>query len=259
MIDKKMIIESGMLVEYMLGELNREDHLQVEQLLNSDRELKAQYDQMEKDFEKMSLENTADVPKMVKENLLNEIQKTTLDSNKKISQHHFRTYFAIAASIAALLMFGCMYLFSELNDIQAQYESVENSNSELKSDIDNLKTSVKTKDELFALIINPDTEQYTMKGNALAPNAKVVSYVNHSKQSVIINTERLPELDAAHDYQMWADVEGEMINMGVIDSDKNLMAMNYINDAESLNITIEPAGGNDHPTVSRLVTNVYLD
>ena len=85
-----------------------------------------------------------------------------------------------------------------------------------------------------------------------------MSYVNHKIKSVVINTERLPKLDPDHDYQMWADVEGEMIDMGVISKDKTLMAIAYIDHAESLNITIEPAGGNDHPTVSRLVTNVYL-
>jgi anti-sigma-K factor RskA len=58
---------------------------------------------------------------------------------------------------------------------------------------------------------------------------------------------------------MWADVEGEMINMGVINNTENLLAMTYIEDAESLNITIEPAGGSDHPTVSRLISNVYLN
>ena len=49
-----------------------------------------------------------------------------------------------------------------------------------------------------------------------------------------------------------------MISMGVLDRTKNLLTMNYIDNAESLNITIEPLGGNDHPTVSRLVSNVYL-
>tara|TARA_R110000868_G_scaffold379114_6_gene644835 strand:- start:10 stop:186 length:177 start_codon:yes stop_codon:yes gene_type:complete len=57
---------------------------------------------------------------------------------------------------------------------------------------------------------------------------------------------------------MWADVEGEMINMGVIGKQNQLLAMDYIDNAESLNVTIEPAGGNDHPTVSNLITNVYL-
>ncbi len=75
----------------------------------------------------------------------------------------------------------------------------------------------------------------------------------------VINTKKLPQLDADHDYQMWADVDGEMIDMGVIPKNKELIAMTYINNAESLNITIEPAGGNDHPTVERLISNVYLD
>ena len=112
---------------------------------------------------------------------------------------------------------------------------------------------------LFTTITHPDTEQYILKGNALMPEGKVISYVNHETKSVVVNTERLPDLDEAHDYQMWADVEGEMINMGVISKGNNLIAMSYIDHAESLNITIEPLGGNDHPTVERLVPNVYLN
>ena len=82
--------------------------------------------------------------------------------------------------------------------------------------------------------------------------------MNHITKSVVINTERLPNLDEDHDYQMWADVEGEMINMGVISKSNKLTDMTYIDHAESLNITIEPAGGSDHPTVERLISNVYL-
>ncbi len=83
--------------------------------------------------------------------------------------------------------------------------------------------------------------------------------MNHNDKSVFINTKQLPEIDKDHDYQMWADVDGEMIDMGVINKGQSLMAMNYIENAESLNITIEPAGGNDHPTVERLISNVYLN
>ena len=90
------------------------------------------------------------------------------------------------------------------------------------------------------------------------PEGKMLSYVNHTTKSVVVNTQRLPKLNNDEDYQMWADVEGEMINMGVISKSSQLLAMNYIDHAESLNITIEPSGGSEHPTVSRLVTNVYL-
>ena len=149
-------------------------------------------------------------------------------------------------------------MYSQLNDVKQQLQTVELNNTELNSTIEVLNVKLKENNASYNAIVNPDTEQYILKGNASLPEAKVVSYVNHQSKSVVINTERLPELDADHDYQMWADVEGEMINMGVISKDKTVMTMAYIDDAESLNITIEPAGGNDHPTVSRLVTNVYL-
>jgi hypothetical protein len=149
-------------------------------------------------------------------------------------------------------------MYSQLNDVKQQLQTVETENTELNMTIETLNTKLNNNSSLLTTIASPDTDQYVFSGNASMPEAKVVSYINHKTKSVVINTERLPELDSDHDYQMWADVEGEMINMGVISKAKNLMAMTYIDHAESLNITIEPAGGNDHPTVERLVTNVYL-
>jgi anti-sigma-K factor RskA len=49
-----------------------------------------------------------------------------------------------------------------------------------------------------------------------------------------------------------------MINMGTLNTDNELVPLKYIENAESLNITIEPAGGSDHPTVEELVSYVIL-
>ncbi len=82
--------------------------------------------------------------------------------------------------------------------------------------------------------------------------------MNHKDKSVWVNPQSLPPLSEEETYQMWADVDGEMINMGLLPTDKELIALTYIDRAASLNITIEPKGGNDHPTVERLISNVYL-
>ena len=128
----------------------------------------------------------------------------------------------------------------------------------IKEELNELNKNYSDLSDSYAYISDPNTKQYILDGNQLAPNARILSYVNHEKKSVLINAKLLPELDAHHDYQMWADVGGEMINMGLIPKGEDMIAMTYIDDAESLNITIEPAGGNDHPTVSRLISNVYL-
>ena len=57
---------------------------------------------------------------------------------------------------------------------------------------------------------------------------------------------------------MWSDVDGEMINMGTLAPNQELIPLKYIEKAESLNITIEPVGGNDHPTVEDLISAIPL-
>lgn len=258
MMNKKTILDNGLLEQYLLGELNAQECEQIEQVLASDTKLKAQFDAIEKDFETLGLENAIEPPKGIKYQLIQDIREA-IDAKNNKSNSNLKYYLGIAASIAALLMLGNFWIYNELSDVKQQLQTVETEKTELNDKLNNLNKQIDEEIALFSTIAHPDTEQYVLKGNTLMPDGKVVSYVNHSTKSVVINTERLPKLDDAHDYQMWADVEGEMINMGVIAKDQNLMAMSYIDHAESLNITIEPVGGNDHPTVSQLVTNVYLN
>lgn len=260
MMDKKSLLENGLLEQYLLGELNANECDQIEQMLASDTELKAHFDQLEEDFETIGLENAITPPAVVKSQLLGDIK--TSNHNPKVVQlnttKNNKFYLGIAASVAALLFVGSFWMYNQLNDVKQQLQTVETNNTELNNVIDDLNKALDNNNSLYAAIAHPETEKYILNGNDLSPKAKVISYVNHKTKAVIVNTERLPDLDKDHDYQMWADVEGEMINMGVIAKDKNLMTMAYIDHAESLNITIEPVGGNDHPTVERLVTNVYL-
>jgi hypothetical protein len=44
---------------------------------------------------------------------------------------------------------------------------------------------------------------------------RAVAYVNHKAQSVVVNPQALPTLSEEETYQMWADLDGEMISMGV--------------------------------------------
>jgi len=61
-------------------------------------------------------------------------------------------------------------------------------------------------------------------------------------------------------YQMWTEVNGEMVNLGIIKESKNqdeLFALPYGEKAVSY-ITIEPMGGNMTPTVENIVANIAL-
>ena len=256
-MDKKTILENGLLEQYLLGELDVDQTTELENLLATNDDLKAELEALEKDFERIGQENAIAPPTEVKANLMAYAKGDNAVITLK-SQNKMKYLFGVAASIAGLLLLGSFWMYTQLNEVQQQLNTVEGSNEELNRTIEKLNNSLNTKETLFATLSHPDTEQYVLEGNALMPEGKMLSYVNHTTKSVVVNTERLPKLNSDEDYQMWADVEGEMINMGVISKSSQLMAMNYIDHAESLNITIEPSGGSEHPTVSRLVTNVYL-
>ena len=261
MMKRKDIIESGILEQYLLGELDSSKKLEIENALNSDTELKNYFSELEETFEQLGQENAIKPPLDIKTNLLKSIKDNSTEETiiSDTKSFELKTLLTIAASIAALLLIGILWTYSELNNTKKELQIVEDKNQILIDDLNSVTENLETTTKWLDQINSPNSRQYVLNGNRLSPNSKVISYVNDVDKSVVINTKKLAKLNANQDYQMWADVEGEMINMGIIDTSKELLAMTYIDNAESLNITIEPKGGNDHPTVSKLISNVYLE
>ena len=256
MMDKKYILAHGILEQYVLGELSTSQQQQVEKALLTDAELQKRLYEVELSFEQLAFDNAMDVPPDVKLSLLGDISKSNVKN--AIYQPFNRSYIAIAAAVAALFSIGLIYMYSEMQSVKEQLQVVEQENQNLKNSMQTLNASLDETTKRYAVINNPETEKYVLRGNDRMPDATIIGYVNDVTKTVIVNTEKLPNLDDQHDYQMWADVEGVMINMGLLKEGEDMLAMTYIENAESLNITIEPIGGSDHPNVAQLVTSVYL-
>ena len=254
------IIDSGLLERYLLGELSKKEVKKVENALRVDSELRASLELLEQDLETMAMENAIAPPENVKQSVFRQLEA---DTDKKIiklqPRRPVRTYTTIAASLAALFMLSTFWLYQKVNGIQKDLRVVREQNTLLLEQKDDLQKNAEETSKWLTAINSPETEKLIMKGNDLLPEATAISYVNHSEKTVILNATGLPELPADKDYQLWADVEGEMIDMGVIPKNSDMNMMTYIEDAESLNITIEPAGGNDHPTVSNLITFATIE
>ncbi|WP_394746798.1 anti-sigma factor domain-containing protein [Spongiimicrobium salis] len=260
-MDKNTIKKDGILEQYLLGELSEADSLEIERLLKEDAELRAHYRDLEDNFEQMALENAVMPHHRVKEKLMTAISSKASEKKEPIPLKPKKApnrSFLVAASLAALLFLSSFWFYTQWQREKDRLQIIEGQTSTLKNKIDGLEKRLNDTEEWYAAINTPNVTQLVLKGNAIAPAATAVAYVNHNEKQVILNAEGLPQLDADHDYQLWADVEGVMINMGVIPKNETMVHMEYIDHAESLNITIEPAGGNDHPTVEQLISNVTL-
>ena len=258
------IRDNGLLELYLLDELKEEERNAVELALDRDADLKAEFNLLEEHMERMAFENEVRPAKSIKSNLLNAIETSgkKVESESEVismtGSSRFRTFFFAAASIAALLLLNSIWMYTQWQSSQEQLDVLLSESQELKTQLAEIEAEFKETSKWYAMINDPDVDKYIMKGNALSPESVAVAYLNEDSESVVLKSDKLAPLESEKTYQMWADVEGEMIDMGVIPQGTDMVTLKYIANAESFNITIEPKGGNDHPTVESLITNVIL-
>jgi anti-sigma-K factor RskA len=106
------------------------------------------------------------------------------------------------------------------------------------------------------------TDEWTtvkLAGVPNSPKAEMLVYWNKSNKNVVINYSAmdLPKTDQAHEYQLWALVDGKPVSLGVFGSNENaqeaVKKMETIQKAQAFAVTIEPTGGSTNPTMEKMV------
>ena len=177
-----------------------------------------------------------------------------MHEQKKNNSKFYR--FAIAASIVALLFAGSAFFFYDQNqDLMEKNTIVNNKIKTLEMD---MRLELEDIRNQYIVLNNPNTKRLNIRGNKKAQELKAVAYVNPVKKLSYINVSHLPQLPEEQCYQMWAEVNGEMVNLGVIkqfDDKEKLLALPYADQAVGY-ITIEPKGGNLAPSVENIVADI---
>lgn len=261
-MDRQKIIDDNLLTLYITGTLDVEQCAAVERVLAQDKELRENLQQLEADFEQLAMENAIVPPEGVltglKQKLEQEEGSVIKLSGERMTHTQLRSRLLVAASLAAIFALGAFWFYAQWQDASDNLKSLQQQTADLQERINSLEGNLQLTTKRYQTITDPNAIPLVLKGNERLPNSRAIAYLNHRSREVVVNPKGLPPLEADKTYQMWADVEGEMINMGLVPTSEEWVELAYIDDAESLNITIEPAGGNDHPTVENLISYVVL-
>ncbi|WP_425237985.1 anti-sigma factor [Ulvibacterium sp.] len=245
----KIFLDSDLLEKYLLGTVTDQEALQVERYIAMYPEVRETYNELQENLEAFAKLHAIKTPEGLKERILVRIK-----AENSTRKRFFR--YAIAASFATLLFAGASYFFWNQNQsLQEENTIVSNKIKDLEEDMREQLEDVRNQ---FIVLNNPQTKKYNVKGNKKAKELKAVAYINPVKKLSYINVEKLPNLPENQCFQMWAEVNGEMVNLGVIKeavSREKLLALPYSDKAVGY-ITIEPKGGNQTPTVENIVANI---
>lgn len=253
-------LNSGLLEKYLLGETSSEETKYVETYIARHPEVENAYTNLQFNLEVVSKTNAVEAPK----NILNRVLEE-LDDKPVIKLNTFKKYkkwhqFSIAASVIALIFAGqSFYLHDKNQKLSEENQVVVDEIFDLRSDIEMNNKKLDDVMYQFRQLNDPETYKYIIQGNNRAKNLKTVAYINPKEKTSMIDVVSLPQLPDEKCYQIWAELQGKMVSLGILsETDRQLRAIPYTEDALGLNITIEQKGGNTVASLNNSVAAIQL-
>lgn len=258
-MNKEQFLQSGLMEQYVLRITTPQEDAIVEEFAEKYPEIKSEIAQLQAAMEAYASEQSVPPPNDLKDRILQEIEQnpapvTAISAPNQPGNTTLHRAITAIALVASLLL-GVLLINANQSNTQLENQ-LKTSRAEYASLRDKCLREQNALAQQKSFLVSPQTLRITLEGSVLAPNTEARAYWNTSQKRGLLDLGSLPPAPAGKTYQIWADVEGVMINAGVLSEDReDLQIIQFIENAESLNITLENAGGSDHPDVSMLQAN----
>lgn len=252
------LIASGLLEAYVLGEGSAEERALVEHMAATDAGVKAELDAIEAALEQLAFANAKEPPAHVRAHVMG---ATGAEAGKVLPIKTARPvsstpWWAVAAVVALLLsVAGNFMLYDRMQRIGDRLADLENERTVLAQQMQVQQASMKRAQDQLALLFDPATHVVQLAGQAIEPQAAARVYVDAASNDVYLGVGYLPKPPAGKQYQLWAQVDGKMVDAGLLDlvaATDQLQRMKRMPNATAFGVTLEPAGGSAEPTLSAL-------
>lgn len=249
-MDIKAYISSGVLELYVIGQLSPREMLEVEQMAAQYPEVKQEVVAIEQSLEAYALKNQVQVNPATFQKIKAEIKPEITDHEKTSS---FPKWLGIVlAAVAALLVIGCIGLWQNNNQLQAEKAALANDLVDCK---DAAQTFEQQAGRPMAILRQQGTRTILMQGTDVSPSSLAAVYFNPLTKKAYLDPFQLGTPESGKQYQLWALIGGQPTDMGVFEQPIDgiaLIEVPFIAEAEAFAITLEPAGGSLNPTFTAL-------
>ncbi|WP_316804808.1 anti-sigma factor [Pedobacter nototheniae] len=272
----KAYIESGVLELYVLGDLSPEEAAQVEEMVSLHPEVRDELISIEQAMEQYAMQNAIEPSAHVETRIFDALGLNTEEEKlvepvateePKIiqldtSNGKIRTLrFALVACVALLIVStaALFITYNKLNDAHDEIASLNVDKQKFASNASKLEFENAGLENMVAMQDSKEWASIRLQGVKTSPSSKMMVYWNKESKSVLINyaAMNLPKTDEAHEYQLWALVNGKPVSLGVFGSNDRakeaLIKMQTIEGAQAFAVTVEPMGGSINPTMEKML------
>lgn len=249
-MNKEQFLNSGLLEQFVLGLTSPEEDKIVQEYLLKFPELDDELNAFHQAMDQYALQHAIPPPK-------SQYPTEAFDLNAYAADNDSSFNWALLATI--LLACLSFYLFRNNQQQQKDILQIEAEHAALKTYCQASQEKVQAQLLILDKIQHPHTQAVVLAGTTIAPGNFAIAHWNPTLKEGWLDPAKLPILPKGKQYQVWADINGEMISIGLIPpNSRELISIAYLANAESINITEEAMGGAIHPNVSLLMANASL-
>ena len=242
-------ISSGVIESYVLGLASEEERNEFEKMCAQYPEVLAARTAFELALEKQAMENVIAPPEDLKNKIVQKISAAGKIIPMQPASVRKTGWLKYVAAASVILLAGSLYFNI----------SLYNKNRNLRENYDN--TVVKLNDmekDIQILQQNPNVKMASMKGMEISPASYATVYWDTASRDVYLMINNMPKPPSGMQYQLWAFLDGQPIDMGLIEITEKPLQLYRLKKAQASQafaITLEKRERND---VSKPGGEVYV-
>jgi len=251
-VNVREYISSGIIESYVLGLASTEEQSEFETMCRQHPEVLQARTDFEQAMERQARQNAVQPPGSLKQQIINAVASHEAKVVPITGPSRLKW---VAAACAVLLAGSLIWNISQYNRIS----KLQGYNDDLAKESDSMALRLtQIEDEIDMIALNPNVKMASMKGMEASPASFATVYWDTTSRDVYLVVNNLPKPASDKQYQLWALLNGQPIDMGMVDNDvfigqkKLLLRMKNVSSAQAFAITLEKKGGSEKPTMENM-------
>ena len=244
-MDIKSYISSGIIELYVMGICSTEEEKELELLRHQHPELNDAIIQYETELEAAMQKNNTLPPAATDERILqslDSLQAPVININRNTDKKKTQWLKPAAAAAIVLLLVSSYFNYSLYKKNKQQEKALQSSTGGI--------ATLPASD--YTILNNPAITPVAMYGAGTHAICRCTMFWDKKTGKMYIMIHHLIKSTAARDYQLWAEVDGKPVSVGIINDEirgRFIELPNVPAGAIAFTVTLEKAGGSTQPTV----------
>ena len=246
----KEYISSGVIESYVLGIATEAERQEFEAMCAAHPEIAAARNAFELSLEEQMLKDAPAPPVHLKtaieEKLAQSSQETANGEMEEERPVRRMSGWKWLAAASLILLAGTGYW---AYTTQQKYGSLKARNQELENNLQQSTAQLENLKKDAEMLQKPDMKMAALQGTS-DPRIYSTVYWDTTTKDVYLMVNNLPKPASDKQYQLWALLNGQPIDLGLIEvkQERLLYRMKNVREAQAFAITLEPVGGSQAPT-----------